>query len=373
MDEQTLAKELDDVTYRNIRIGFRWAATLSLIFLIMIVASIWLNGIKESTLYLDRSWAQFSFQAVVYLTGMTLYHSKTPLKGWRKISILYASLFGISWALAIYHIAFIGQMWTSAEITSDLLMMVSLLGFYSLRPAVYAAILPVLLVSSWANYTEAGHLLLLPIEKALASCIIIETGRRTLYRWFYKSVEKDHENQRLVKKLSNLATKDQLTDLYNRRFFEYEIDKHFHLAKRNHLSLSVILIDIDHFKHYNDNLGHPAGDLCLKRVARILQNSLLRTSDSVSRYGGEEFIIILPNTHIEGAKKVAKRIHCNLQQEAIPHPSSSVNNFITLSQGITTWKTQKGPEQLVQEADDQLYKAKEAGRNQYKAASAPIS
>ncbi len=368
MDEQTLAKQLDDVTYRNIRIGFRWAATISLIILLMIIGPIWLNGIKENALYLDRSWTQYSFQAIVYLIGIALYHSQSPPQQWRKTATLYALLFGISWALAIYHIAFIGQMWPSAEIAADLIMMTSLLGFYALRQAVYAAIFPVLLVSTWANYIEAGHLLLLPIEKVLAICIIVETGRRTLYRWFYNSVEKDHENQRLVKKLSDLATKDQLTNLYNRRFFEYEIDKHCHLAKRNHLPLSVILIDIDHFKHYNDNLGHPAGDLCLKRVARTLQKSLLRTSDSVSRYGGEEFIIILPNTHLEGAKKVAERIHRTLQQEAIPHPSSSVNNFVTLSQGITTWKTQKGPEQLVQEADDQLYKAKEAGRNQYKAA-----
>jgi diguanylate cyclase (GGDEF)-like protein len=368
MDEQTLAKQLDDVTYRNIRIGFRWAATLSLVFLLMLVTSIWLNDIKESALYVNRSWTQYSFQVIVYLTGITLYHPKTPPKGWRKIAILYALLFGISWALAVYHLAFIGKMWPSAEIASDLIMMVSLLGFYALRQAVYAAILPVLLVSSWANYAEAGHLLLLPIEKALASCIIVETGRRTLYRWFYKSIEKDHENQRLVKKLSDLATKDQLTNLYNRRFFEYEIDKHYHLAKRNNLPLSVILIDVDHFKHYNDSLGHPNGDLCLKRVARTLQRSLLRTSDSVSRYGGEEFIIILPNTHIDGAKKVADRINRNLRQEAIHHPSSSVSDFVTLSQGIATWKDQKGPEQLVQEADDQLYQAKEAGRNQYKAA-----
>jgi hypothetical protein len=162
MDEQTLAKQLDDVTYRNIRIGFRWAATISLIILLMIVGPIWLNGIKENALYLDRSWTQYSFQAIVYLIGIALYHSQSPPQQWRKTATLYALLFGISWALAIYHIAFIGQMWPSAEIAADLIMMTSLLGFYALRQAVYAAIFPVLLVSSWANYVEAGHLLLLP-------------------------------------------------------------------------------------------------------------------------------------------------------------------------------------------------------------------
>lgn len=174
--------------------------------------------------------------------------------------------------------------------------------------------------------------------------------------------------------LEVMAVTDELTGLFNRRHFNEHLDQEWRRALRSREPLSLILLDIDYFKQYNDHYGHPAGDECLKSVAGALRRSLLRTSDMAIRYGGEEFCILLPNTNLEGAHNIAQRIRSAIARLGIPHPFSITSDVVTLSDGIaSTVPSPKGsPSQLISMADDALYTAKTLGRNQsVKAAVSP--
>ncbi|MBW4492058.1 MAG: PleD family two-component system response regulator [Oscillatoria princeps RMCB-10] len=173
--------------------------------------------------------------------------------------------------------------------------------------------------------------------------------------------------QKANEKLLHFARSDNLTEIANRRHFDEYLLLEWRRADREQLPLSLILCDIDYFKAYNDTYGHPAGDACLKRVARAISQGVSRPQDLVARYGGEEFAAILPNTSFQEAVRVASAIHFQVQQLKIPHALSPVSNWITLSQGISTTvpSHQESPETLIASADKALYEAKQGGRNQY--------
>ncbi|MDX1295496.1 MAG: diguanylate cyclase, partial [Sulfurimonadaceae bacterium] len=131
--------------------------------------------------------------------------------------------------------------------------------------------------------------------------------------------------------------------------------------------LSLLMIDIDHFKLYNDHYGHQGGDKCLKQVAELIENTMQRPADLAARYGGEEFACILPETSHEGAVLVAKTIQEHLSRLALEHAASPVSDRLTLSIGISTIipSNNDTPAILVEEADQRLYRAKAEGRNRY--------
>lgn len=163
--------------------------------------------------------------------------------------------------------------------------------------------------------------------------------------------------------VEQLARHDGLTALANRRSFDDTLQREWRHAIRESHSLSLLMVDVDYFKRYNDNYGHLAGDECLKRVAGAMA-SQVRVSDTVARYGGEEFAIILPNQSSEGAASVAERIRSTVEQAGLPHALSDTGH-VTVSIGVATAITSStsGPEQLVADADAALYRAKHAGRN----------
>lgn len=166
--------------------------------------------------------------------------------------------------------------------------------------------------------------------------------------------------------LEELSITDELTGLNNRRFLNEHLHIEWTRGIRSHKPLSLIMIDLDYFKQYNDSYGHTAGDQCLKTVARVLRHSLLRSSDMATRYGGEEFCILLPDTPIEGAFEVSERIHLALARLKIAHKSSAVSDLVTLSDGVACLIpcSESNPSELIALADSGLYEAKAQGRNQ---------
>jgi two-component system, cell cycle response regulator len=167
-------------------------------------------------------------------------------------------------------------------------------------------------------------------------------------------------------KLQELAILDGLTNIFNRRYFDLVLNKEWQRLTREQKPLSLILFDVDHFKAYNDVYGHQQGDICLHKIAQILQKSTRRPADMAARYGGEEFAIILPNTDIKGALFIAKNIKQELAQKQLPHPKSSVSKYVTCSMGISSIvpNSQQSVHQMIEIADKLLYQAKNAGRNQ---------
>ena len=174
----------------------------------------------------------------------------------------------------------------------------------------------------------------------------------------------EHQNQEL-KKLFLLATTDQVTGIANRYRLEDFLEREWGNAIRNQIPLSIIMIDIDYFKQYNDTYGHLEGDHCLKQVAQTIKSSIKRSKDLVARYGGEEFIVILPDINIAGALIVAKNIRSEVKALNIPHTNSIISDLLTISLGVasTIPTIDSEASTLIAAADRALYLAKEKGRD----------
>lgn len=180
-----------------------------------------------------------------------------------------------------------------------------------------------------------------------------------------KVAERTAELEKVNRELQSLANLDGLTHIANRRQFDKYFAQEWQRYVREQLPLSLIFCDIDYFKRYNDTYGHQAGDDCLKQIAQAMTAAVKRPTDLVARYGGEEFMVVLPATDIEGALHVAQTIQKAIQSLVIEHAESSVNEYITLSMGISCVVPNRelSPDDLVTAADQALYKAKEEGRD----------
>ena len=190
----------------------------------------------------------------------------------------------------------------------------------------------------------------------------------TLGRLVSAAVQRDRLHHRLTRanqKLQRFAYLDGLTQVANRRRFEQFLNHEWRRLMREQSTLALIMVDIDHFKAFNDIYGHQTGDECLRRVAAILRTAVQRPADMVARYGGEEFAVVLPNTKVEGAETVAEKIRAHMHKQKIPHRGSPVSQFVTMSLGVAVMSPHplKSPDDLVKIADDALYQAKEGGRD----------
>jgi len=165
--------------------------------------------------------------------------------------------------------------------------------------------------------------------------------------------------------LYNLTLRDGLTGVGNRRHFDDVLTHELSRSKREKNPLSLLMIDIDFFKLYNDTYGHLQGDDCLCMVALTAQNTLKRPGDCLTRYGGEEFSIILPNTNSVGAYEIAEQIRVAIENLQIPHVASKCKDTVTISIGVSSFKPGEdaSPTDLIKQADQALYQAKETGRN----------
>lgn len=186
-------------------------------------------------------------------------------------------------------------------------------------------------------------------------------------------VKGDSTTQIITRLLSYLANQehlvlfDDLTKIPNYRYFNHYLQQEWKRCQREKKNLSLLLFDLDYFRLYNNYYGHQQGNICLKKVAQIIQDTLKRPGDLLFRYGGEEFAVILPNTSSQGAEFIAEQVMERIQGEQIAHYISPISSHLTLSLGIavTTPRINVLSETLVEIADTALYRAKETGRNRY--------
>lgn len=169
------------------------------------------------------------------------------------------------------------------------------------------------------------------------------------------------------RKVELLANTDELTGLFNRRYFNKALQYEFKRLKRSSQPLSLIMADIDYFKEYNDTYGHQEGDACISRVAKIFKHAATRVSDIAVRYGGEEFILLLPNTDDIGADNVAAILFELLREMAIPHSASLAGDHVTISAGVATIIPDEitTEDLIINMADKALYASKLHGKNQF--------
>ena len=188
------------------------------------------------------------------------------------------------------------------------------------------------------------------------------------------SERKKTEEKLLVmqRQLEDYSFRDGLTGVSNRRKFDAVLDEEWTLARRNTQPLSLILIDIDFFKQYNDEYGHVQGDECLTRVGQALGTVINRPRDLLARYGGEEFVLVLPATDEAAAHRISERVRQALFKAQIPHAASSVGQLLTVSQGVGTIIPSSTDTlmQFIDAVDRRLYRAKQSGRDRSVAGAA---
>ncbi|MBR7888203.1 diguanylate cyclase [Marinomonas sp. A79] len=219
-----------------------------------------------------------------------------------------------------------------------------------------ATLPPVGFVLIWEDVTDMieafKHSFLINIAFSLVAFILIEC----FLLWILG-------RERKLSIAEQEALVDGLTGLYNRRYYDAMITKEEEQARHNQTSLSVIICDIDYFKRFNDAYGHPEGDTALKQVASAIRHTIHGTTGMACRYGGEEFVIILPNTDLRFAVALANRIQAAVHARHIPHKASPVETRLTLSLGVACSINLDNKDSLIVAADAQLYAAKDKGRN----------
>jgi len=199
-------------------------------------------------------------------------------------------------------------------------------------------------------------------------------GILNMVRDISKRKKAEQELMKANAALQALAVTDAMTHLANRRQFDKVLSDEWRRGLREHAPLSLLLLDADWFKSYNDTYGHPRGDSCLKQIAEATQDVVSRPGDLVARIGGEEFAVILPNTPEEGAREVADQICAAVRHRNLPHNTNPLG-IVTISIGCATVVPRLGQHAtvLMQRADEALYAAKNAGRNKVCSADADLT
>jgi len=207
------------------------------------------------------------------------------------------------------------------------------------------------------------------IDKAVYGKLVKEYGR--LLKQLRRTIKlSDRATNDLSASKNDLLDKvniDALTGIYNRRFMEDSLKRTVKSLTRTGGSLSVLMMDVDFFKKFNDTYGHSEGDVCLVAVAETIKESLARADDFVARYGGEEFVAVLPNTDEMGARFVAGRILENMRARKILHEKNEAADCVTISIGVTSGEVERSNsgDDYLKLADKALYMSKENGRNRY--------
>ena len=187
----------------------------------------------------------------------------------------------------------------------------------------------------------------------------LERRRRELEA---KVAERTEQLEAANATLRELAVVDDLTGIANLRGFREHLHRELRRAARHGGRLALLMIDIDHFKAYNDTFGHPVGNVCLRQVATTLSASLHRAGDMVARFGGEEFAVVLVDIDEEGAALVAERMRSGVEGLGVSHPTTAAG-CVTISVGVATTAAGGDAKSLIDRADDALYQAKQSGRN----------
>ncbi|HLX61671.1 MAG TPA: diguanylate cyclase [Planctomycetota bacterium] len=233
---------------------------------------------------------------------------------------------------------------------------------------ILGGLLPQLLPVNFLHRTGTESIWIILANRGVSLIVIWMTATMgvRLLRVKRQVIEHGIELHRMNVELHRIARHDALTGVANRRHFDESLRQEFLRAMRDKSPLSLLMIDVDHFKQYNDKNGHQAGDVCLVRVAQAIQSSLRRPADLVARYGGEEFAVILPSTNVGGASERAEAIRRKIEEMQVERPGTQENTSVTVSVGVAVaipGDMGANPTKLIAAADGALFQVKQKGRN----------
>ncbi|MFM5583174.1 membrane-associated sensor domain-containing protein [Aeromonas veronii] len=368
----TLTEHLDSARREAIARGMVWFWLLN--WLVVLFLSIRYEVYRQAGLASDsalpwrfQSELGFVMVALLLLPVIGLFCDYLNDRAWLRAASQVTLVWGCVWAVHLYTLGQVelrgGLSFSNGIMRLNLLA--AIIAFYPSWKVFYGYVFGSLLLGIWNELylrVDFPQLYMLGLGCGL---VVLEVGRRMLHRWFELAIMREHENLTLLRQLDQLAKQDPLTGVANRRHFNIELDRALAHSQESGAPLSLILIDVDYFKRFNDHYGHQVGDMCLKEVAQALNRAVRTPSDLVARYGGEEFVLLLPNTDRQAAASVAQRLQDGLASLQLEHLASDVAPWVTVSQGIASNVSGEGASQLLERADQALYRAKESGRNQF--------
>lgn len=368
----TLVAHLDQARRQAIARGMVWFWLLQ--WLMVLFLAIRYEVYRQAGLASDsalpwrfQSELGFVMVALLLLPVIGLFCDYLNDRAWLRAASLVTLVWGCVWAVHLYTLGQVelrGGLGFSNGIMR-LNLLAAMIAFYPSWKVLYGFVFGSLLLGIWNELylrVDFPQLYMLGLGCGL---VVLEVGRRMLHRWFELAIMREHENLTLLRQLDQLAKQDPLTGVANRRHFNIELERALAHSQESGAPLSLILIDVDYFKRFNDHYGHQVGDMCLKEVAQALNRAVRTPSDLVARYGGEEFVLLLPNTDRQAAASVAQRLQDGLASLQLEHLASDVAPWVTVSQGIASTVSGEGASQLLERADQALYRAKESGRNQF--------
>lgn len=343
----------------GLALNLPWLAFVNISFAVMILLR---HVLLKTNDALYPHSPQLAKMVDASMLGIIILSGALILMAWRRIAGLSVVLFicSLFWSISCFW--FITQLllphvWPLCVI----LLLSGLTALYFYPQGLVAFVLPLWVALPIASWTLNDGLNLHFVIIWSVFSLILMCGRFILLRWFDEAWRRNQQNQLLISRLEALAHQDPLTGTANRRKMEVVLEN----AVEQKKPFSLIMLDIDYFKRYNDTYGHQAGDDCLTRVAQVLKKSVRTPHDVVSRYGGEEFVVILFDCPEAMAEQVAFRIQEGLRVEAIPHGASTVSEHVTVSMGIAGMAVGLAGTEIIARADAALYRAKEAGRDRW--------
>ncbi|HDS8110920.1 TPA: GGDEF domain-containing protein [Klebsiella quasipneumoniae subsp. similipneumoniae] len=357
----------DDVQRHALSMSLPWLAFVNIAFALMIFSRNFIFTYFDKKLLTHQAvipYIEIALIAVIIISAILVIIAITPrlAQGRYTLNIITALLLVLSlcWSLSNYCFIFFWALpfaWPLLVI----LLTTGLTALYHHWPGIIAFMLPLwgtaLLAGIQIHYhAEIRFLILWTIFTA-----ILLYGRRILQRWYDEAWDTHQENMQLIQRLESIANQDALTGTANRR----ALNAYLAEIWQQNTPLSLMMIDVDYFKRYNDRYGHQAGDECLSSVAQVLKMAVRAEDDLVARYGGEEFVVALPRVPLVHATAIAERIQQKIHEAAPPHEASEVASVVTVSIGIVDSDGTVPMETLIARADSALYQAKNKGRNQW--------
>ena len=341
---------------------------------VLMAAGLW----REETWRLVSVWLALIFAVIALRVWLTArIRQQLGTCGYRRGEAFHhaltTGLSGIAWGVGGMFIPTAEPLAVALVVTAiQSLVMGGVVTLAAYVPAFLAfalpACLPMIVVLALSGQTTG---LLMAVYSSLFLLLMLGIAlsfNRSLRRTWQLTFEKEDLITALTEahdRLAVLADTDGLTGLANRRRFDEMLARDVARLRRTGATLSLILLDVDHFKKFNDHYGHVAGDDCLRQLAGILPGLLHRATDLVARYGGEELAVLLPDTDHAGAVALAETIRATVAAQAIPHAASGTAAHVTVSLGVATVRGDRdhAPRDVIHLADEQLYRAKSDGRN----------
>ena len=343
-------------------IGSTWVLLSSCFIQLVYLVYVYLSWPAQSPAFLLGALLQLvMLGAAAMIIGRYRRYEQCPARA----GLVVVTLVSLCWCLTTFNIVYFWQNIEAAERVVIFGFFTMLVGWFSNYRLLLAGLAPLMAMYIYVLQEVADrHLLMLLLSVVSFPCLLV-IFTFTLRRMFLTTVQKRLEGLIRNQQLKAISRTDELTGIANRKGYNEAMDQALAMANRLGSPLTLLLLDIDHFKLYNDSFGHPAGDKCLQRVAAVFDGALQRATDALARIGGEEFAVVLPGADAAQGIALAQALQRALHEAALPHPDSPAGPLLTVSIGIAERSAEDDANRLYQKADSALYDAKHQGRNRW--------